>query len=188
MKNIFFILLSVCVLFSINAQVVDDSVRSVESWESGGFESYRWERPGSRYLWEVTTQGTRNGRFCARSGNYYANSTESVLQLAVLITDSGAVSYQRRVFSERNYDFFRFYIDGVLMEEVSGNVPWGEFSCPVSAGYHQLKFVYHKDGSIKVRTASGLTMSAGPVRPILSSLSTPVLPRKILLPHFKTPL
>ena len=147
MKNIFFILLSVCVLFSINAQVVDDSVRSVESWESGGFESYRWERPGSRYLWEVTTQGTRNGRFCARSGNYYANSTESVLQLAVLITDSGAVSYQRRVFSERNYDFFRFYIDGVLMEEVSGNVPWGEFSCPVSAGYHQLKFVYHKDGS-----------------------------------------
>lgn len=147
MKKVSLLLLSILSILSLYAQSVTDSLRSVETWESGNFESYRWERPGSRYLWEITTEGTQHGRYCARSGNYYANGTESILQMAIVVTDSGRVSYQRRVFSENRYDFFRFYLDGVLMEELCGNVAWGEFSCPISIGYHQLKFVYHKDGS-----------------------------------------
>lgn len=124
-----------------------DGSRTVENWESRSFETYRWERPQTSNRWEITPIGACSGHYCARSGNYYVNKTESVLQLAVNVTDSGMLSYMRKVSSESGYDFFRFYLDGVLMEELSGEVAWDTFSCAVSEGFHRLKFVYKKDNS-----------------------------------------
>ena len=54
-----------------------------EGWESGDFTGLSWERPGTQYRWEVTSEGAHSGRYCVRSGNYYTLNTESVLQLAV---------------------------------------------------------------------------------------------------------
>ncbi len=132
---------------SAYAQGDGDTVRTSEGWESGTFDTYRWERDQSVRKWEITTVGATSGRYCARSGNYYLNSTESVLQMVAAMTDSGMFSYRRKVSSESGYDFFRFYLDGVLMEQLSGEVDWDTFSCPVTEGYHRIKFVYHKDGS-----------------------------------------
>ena len=129
------------------AQPARDTLRTAEDWEAGTFDTYRWERPQTSHRWEITTVGACGGHCCARSGNYYINKTESVLQLAVSITDSGTLSYMRKVSSEADYDFFRFYLDGELKEELSGEAGWDTFSCPVAAGFHRLKFVYHKDNS-----------------------------------------
>lgn len=145
MKNVFLFAVFASLMTMGFAQT--DGSRTVEDWESRGFDTYRWERPQTSNQWEVTPVGAYGGHYCARSGNYYINKTESVLQLAVTMTDSGMLSYMRKVSSESGYDFFRFYLDGVLMEELSGEVAWDTFSCAVTEGFHRLKWVYKKDNS-----------------------------------------
>lgn len=125
------------------AAQVDSSM--TEGWESGDFTRLSWERPGTQYRWEVTSEGAHSGRYCVRSGNYYTLNTESVLQLAVYLTDSGSISYYRRVFSAEGSGGFLFWLDGELRDSLAGYVEWSQFQCPVSAGFHTLKFCYTKN-------------------------------------------
>ena len=117
----------------------------VEGWETGDFTSLLWERPGTQYRWEVTSEGAYSGRYCARSGNYYTLNTESVLQLAVYLTDTGALSYYRKVFSAEGSGGFLFWLDGELRDSLAGYVDWSEFHCPIDSGFHVLKFCYTKN-------------------------------------------
>ena len=71
----------------LSGQVVSQPI--AEDWESGDFSSLSWERPGSQYRWEITSEGAHSGRYCARSGNYYTLNTESVMQLGVYLTENG---------------------------------------------------------------------------------------------------
>lgn len=116
-----------------------------EGWESGDFTGLAWERPDAQYRWEVTSEGARSGRYCARSGNYYTLNTESVLQLAVYLTDTGTLSYYRKVFSAEGSGGFLFWLDGELRDSLAGYVDWSEFQCPIAAGFHVLKFCYTKN-------------------------------------------
>lgn len=141
-KMLFAILMLTVGMLPLAAQV-DSSL--TEGWESGDFSRLSWERPGTQYRWEVTSEGAYSGRYCVRSGNYYTLNTESVLQLAVYLTDSGTLSYYRRVFSAEGSGGFLFWLDGELRDSLAGYVEWSEFQCPVSAGFHTLKFCYTKN-------------------------------------------
>ena len=92
---------------SLSGQAVSQTIS--EDWESGDFSSLSWERPGVQYRWEITSEGAHNGRYCARSGNYYTLNTESVLQLGVYLTESGNLSYYRKVFSAEGSGGFLFW-------------------------------------------------------------------------------
>ncbi|MBP5664058.1 MAG: choice-of-anchor J domain-containing protein [Bacteroidales bacterium] len=143
MKRLLLIMLMVVTgMFPLSAQV-DSSL--TEDWESGDFTGLAWERPGTQYRWEVTSEGAHSGRYCARSGNYYTLNTVSVLQLAVYLTDPGTLSYYRKVFSAEGSGCFLFWLDGELRESLAGYVEWSEFQCPISAGFHTLKFCYTKN-------------------------------------------
>ena len=115
-----------------------------EGWESGDFTGLAWERPGTQYRWEITSEGAHSGRYCARSGNYYTLNTESVLQLAVYLTDTGTLSYYRKVFSAEGSGGFLFWLDGELRDSLAGYVDWSEFQCPIDSGFHVLRFCYTK--------------------------------------------
>lgn len=141
-KMLFAILMMAVGMLPLEAQV--DSALT-ERWESGDFTGLSWERPGTQYRWEVTSEGAHSGRYCVRSGNYYTLNTESVLQLAVYLTDSGSISYYRRVFSAEGSGGFLFWLDGELRDSLAGYVEWSQFQCPVSAGFHTLKFCYTKN-------------------------------------------
>ncbi len=127
----------------LSGQVVSHPI--AEDWESGDFTSLSWERPSLQYRWEITSEGAHNGRYCARSGNYYTLNTESVLQLGVYLTESGNLSYFRKVFSAEGSGGFRFWLDGELRDSLAGFVEWSQFQCPISSGYHVLKFSYSKN-------------------------------------------
>ena len=92
-----FVFVLVVLIVPLSGQVVSHPI--AEDWESGDFTSLSWKRPGSQYRWEITSEGAHNGRYCARSGNYYTLNTESVLQIGVCLTESGNLSYYRKVFS-----------------------------------------------------------------------------------------
>lgn len=106
-------------VFPLSAQAVS---LIEEGWESGDFTGLSWERPGSQYRWEMTSEGAHSGRYCARSGNYYTLNTESVLQLAVYLTDTGTLSYFRKVFSAVGSGGFRFWLDGELRDSLAGYI------------------------------------------------------------------
>ena len=46
---------------------------------------------------------------------------------------------------EYNWDFYRFYIDNRLQENLSGEVAWSEVSFPVDAGLRTFRWEYEKD-------------------------------------------
>ena len=50
-----------------------------------------------------------------------------------LQTGPGEISFWRKVSSEARYDFLRFYVDGTMRGEWSGDLDWGEFGYDVTA-------------------------------------------------------
>lgn len=126
--------------------LVVGEVTATETWESGDMSQFDWVSEG-QYPWTVVNSGAYAGTYCARSGNYHVNSSNSQLELTINAPMAGEVSYYSKVSSENNYDFFRFYLDGVQMEQRSGNGNWVFSSWPIEAGEHTLKFEYEKDYS-----------------------------------------
>ena len=141
-KFLFALYIMTAGIFPLAAQV---NAPLTEGWESGDFTSLSWERPDIQYRWEITSEGAHSGRYCARSGNYYTLNTESVLQLSVFLTDTGTLSYYRKVFSAEGSGGFLFWLDGELRDSLAGYVEWSEFQCPITSGFHVLKFCYTKN-------------------------------------------
>ena len=121
---------------------------ATETWESGDMSQFDWT-PSATYPWTVVNSGAYAGTYCAKSGNYNVNSSTSELELTINAPIAGEVSYYSKVSSESNYDFFKFYLDGVQMEQRSGTGNWALSTWPIEAGTHTLKFAYEKDYSEK---------------------------------------
>jgi hypothetical protein len=117
-----------------------------EDWETGDFNKYPWTMGGVAD-WLLVTDNPSEGIYCARSGNI-SDSQVSDIEVTISATSDGQISFFRRVSCENNYDFLRFFIDGSLIDEWSGNVAWGQVSYPVNEGVHTYKWQYYKDFSI----------------------------------------
>ena len=126
--------------------LVVGTVTATETWETGDMSQFDWVSEG-QYPWTVINSNAYAGTYCARAGNHNVNSSTSELELTINAPMAGEVSYYSKVSSESNYDFFRFYLDGVQMEQRSGNGNWQLSSWPIEAGVHTLKFAYEKDYS-----------------------------------------
>ncbi|MCX6582619.1 MAG: hypothetical protein NT166_20795, partial [Candidatus Aminicenantes bacterium] len=71
------------------------------------------------------------------------------------ITGKTTVKFYWKVSSEANYDYLRFYIDGVLKTSISGTVNWTQQTYTVTSGAHTLKWTYVKDGSVSSGSDAG---------------------------------
>lgn len=118
-----------------------------EGFESNSFTVLPWVNTSAN-PWTIST-GTANvhsGSYSARSG-IIGNSASTVLQLTMQITDPGNITFWRKVSSENNYDFLKFYIDGTELGSWSGTQDWTMMTYPVTTGSHTFKWTYSKDGS-----------------------------------------
>lgn len=115
----------------------------VENFETGNFNAYPWQFSGSS-PWVITTSAPYEGTYCSKSGTISHNQT-STMFLMLNVAAPGNISFARKVSSEPSYDFLKFYIDGILQDQWSGAVAWGEVSYPVSAGNHTFTWEYYKD-------------------------------------------
>jgi hypothetical protein len=57
----------------------------------------------------------------------------------------GTISFDWSVSSEDTYDHLRFYVDGVLIAEISGEVDWARAEYSLPAGLHKVTWSYEKD-------------------------------------------
>jgi len=103
---------------------------------SDGFGELPWEIDG----WEWD-------REAAMSANH-EDGSDGVLRLALADLPDGTLSFRVATSSEPNFDELRFYLDGELVQEWSGEVPWTAVEFEVPAGDHVFEWMYSKDGSV----------------------------------------
>lgn len=124
-----------------------ETLRTVaDGFETGGFSALPWTMGGD-IPW-TTTAMSHTGSFAARSGSPIYDYGASFMQLTLNVTSPGDVGFWHRESSEYNYDYLRFYIDGVLQGQWSGSTSWETAAFPVSVGVHTFKWEYAKDGSV----------------------------------------
>lgn len=115
-----------------------------DGFESGGFSPLRaWNVVGS-YPWVVQSNTAATGQWAARSAANLPNNASSTISLTAY-TAAGNGTFSLRVSSEENWDFLKFYVDGELREDWSGELDWVSYSFPLTAGTHTLEWRYVKD-------------------------------------------
>lgn len=117
-----------------------------EDFESGDFSSFPWVMGGNA-PWTITQNDVYEGSFCAKSGDIGDQQTSDI-SVSLDVIGDGAISFFYKVSSEANFDYLRFYIDGVLQDQWSGNVDWTEATYSVASGSHTFLWRYRKDQSV----------------------------------------
>ena len=122
-------------LLKINA-MIDDA-------ESGDLSYWPWFSNASN-AWFADEDEKHDGFYSFRSG-IINNSEKSSLSLTILTEEDDSVSFFRKISSEPDWDFLKFYINDSLVEQWSGLDHWKRFAYPIPAGLIELLWVYEKD-------------------------------------------
>ncbi len=118
----------------------------LEDWELGNFTRFPWTFSGNAN-WAVVNAGQYEGNYTAISGAIEDNQASSI-GVTMQVNTAGPVSFYRKISTESNYDYLRFYIDGVQQGQWSGTADWGQVSYQVTTGAHTFTWTYDKDGSV----------------------------------------
>ncbi len=116
-----------------------------EDWETGDFSRFNWVSSGGED-WEIDTTNPFEGTYSAKSGDI-GNIATSYLRITLNVLADDSISFFRKVSSEQDNDFLKFYINSSMEGEWSGEQDWEEFSYAVSSGVHTFKWAYTKNGS-----------------------------------------
>ncbi len=115
-----------------------------EQFETGDFSNMPWQT-GILYPWQIDSSTTHEGHYCARSATI-SDAQKTTLELEIETLADDSVSFYFMVSSEA-HDWLYFYIDGRRVGYWSGNSGWRRYVRLLSAGRHQLQWVYQKDAS-----------------------------------------
>lgn len=118
----------------------------IENWETGTTSSFPWGFDNDP-IWFVDTNMVYEGTYAIRSAEIEDNQI-SVLSLIGTVAANGNISFHKRISSESNYDFLKFYIDSVEVGAWSGEVSWSESTFPITYGFHCFEWRYEKDHSV----------------------------------------
>jgi hypothetical protein len=124
----------------------------IEDFETGDMTRFPWTTGGNAaWLMEPTVR--YEGNYSIRTG-YIGDNMESVFSLNAHVLAAGEMSFYKYVSCEQDpsgnheYDYLVFMIDDVEMGRWDGIIPWSLETFPVTPGYHQFSWIYHKDYSV----------------------------------------
>ena len=126
---------------------------STDDFNNGNFNKFSW-LSGGDLPWVASTTLPYEGKYCIKSGSI-THMQSSELSLNYFVYANDTISFYVKVSSEKNYDFIRFYINGVKKGEWSGTQDWTLVKCPVSAGTNNFKWTYSKDISVSTGSDCG---------------------------------
>ncbi|MDD4309824.1 MAG: C25 family cysteine peptidase [Candidatus Cloacimonetes bacterium] len=113
----------------------------MENFESG-FTSFPWSFMGGNW---TSVAASYNGSTAAKSATISHNGSTSI-SVTMSNAQNGEISFWKKVSSEQNYDFLKFYINGTLKNQWSGITDdWSQATYPVPAGNNTFKWEYMKD-------------------------------------------
>ncbi len=109
-----------------------------------------------------TTSGS--GTWASQTATYYydGDAAQSPVithsqsaSMSTTISGFNTIKFYWKVSSEASYDYLRFYVDGVLKDQISGTVDWVQKVYTVTTGSHTLMWTYYKDGSVSTGSDAG---------------------------------
>jgi hypothetical protein len=117
----------------------------IEDFESGAMGAY-WTYGGNAN-WTIDSNNPIAGSFSAISGVITHNQQTGMIVTLDYVQDS-TISFWHAESTENNFDYLRFYIDGIEQGQWSGSNPAQEATYNVTAGVHTFEWRYTKDGSV----------------------------------------
>lgn len=121
---------------------------STEGFETGDFNKFSWRSYGDE-SWDTTRWERHSGSYSAQSG--LIDDGESTTLQVSLDCASGDITFYRKISSESDFDYLKFYIDGEEKGAWSGEEDWAEVSFPVDEGTRTFEWTYSKDSSVSER-------------------------------------
>ncbi len=109
-----------------------------------GFADSPWNFEGGD--WTIDTQA-HQGSFSARSAHISHNQSTS-LSATMSSPIDGIISFWKKVSSEEGHDYMKFYVNGQLKNQWSGDQDWAQVSYMVQSGTNTYRWEYIKDGSV----------------------------------------
>ena len=119
----------------------------IEDFETGDFSKFDWQVDPT-YPWTITTNNPYEGTYCMKSGGAGVANVVSNMSVTVEIPADGLMSFFGKISCENSWDYGYFYIDGVQKASFTGAGNWIEKTYEVTAGEHNFKWSYTKDGSV----------------------------------------
>lgn len=130
--------------------VPDDRDVISDGFETGTFNTLPWVN-SSPERWRITNTANKTGSLSAQAGTATFNPTQSSDLSFTAKTGTGQISFGRKVSSNLGSGTLRFYIDGVLQGQWSGEVPFATVSFPITATVgnttHTFRWSYQKDAA-----------------------------------------
>jgi hypothetical protein len=117
----------------------------VEDFESADFTTFDWNF-GGHQNWVIDASEVLEGQFSARSG-LISNNQNSELSLLMEVEEEAVLSFNYKVSSQAGADGLQFLLDGSLMHNWQGEIPWSEANYVLTAGDHELIWKYTKNSS-----------------------------------------
>ena len=96
--------------------------------------------------WFVADADAHTGASSLRSARIADGAATEVSYQAVVVAP-GKLRFWYKVASERNYDFFRVYVDDAVAFEASGSIGWSQAEIDLPKGSYEIRFEYKKDES-----------------------------------------
>jgi hypothetical protein len=113
---------------------LNPSYETNEDFETGDTSLFPYVFDGPN-PWTIETNPLEcyGGDYCLRTSPLHALDELSATSLSLSVREDTTVSFWVRTNTEPGEHFFRFYIDGVLELELSGQNGWAEYTFPVTA-------------------------------------------------------
>ena len=106
--------------------------------------------------WFPQSVTTHDGIDAAQSGPMTDNQSNSI---ETTVVGPGNLTFWWMVSSESNWDYLRFYIDGLeqtgSLAKISGTVDWTQKTVAIPVGSHTVKWAYTKDTSVSSGADAG---------------------------------
>lgn len=118
-----------------------------EDFETGDFSQNEWmfQAVGTDAQdWYVTSDESHSGLYSARSGSI-GNDSFTSLYITMHIEEAGAVSFYRKISTEQNSDYLRFFINESSVGQWSGELDWALESYYLQPGIYTFRWFYMKD-------------------------------------------
>ncbi len=114
------------------------SYQTDEDFETGDYSLFPWslgsDQPsGNEWTIETDPLLCYEGDFCARTSPLHQPGETTWFEITLSVREDTVVQFQAEVNTEPGEHVFRFYVDGALQVEDSGQLGWQQYSYPVQA-------------------------------------------------------
>ena len=126
--------------YSANKSIVLTVGTVNETFETADFSHLNWKHEGDAY-WFITDTVAHSGNYSAQCGHIIKNQTSS-LKVEMENTTDGVLSFYYKTNTKANRDLLILYVDGTVIQFLSGDHDWSVYTHDLPAGEHTIEWCY----------------------------------------------